>query len=60
MGLPQEIYEKLTDNQKAMLGFCSIPYANEQEGVDKKRGYDKLLPHVDDYKPKPKAEALSF
>ncbi len=60
MGLPQEIYEKLTDNQKAMLGFCSIPYVNEQEGVDKKRGYDKLLPHVDDYKPRPKAGVLDF
>ena len=59
MGLPQEIYEKLTDNQKAMLGFCSIPYPNEQEGVDKKRGYDKLLPHVDDYKPKVKTEVLN-
>jgi hypothetical protein len=49
-GLPQEIYEKLTDSQKAVLGFCSLPHLNEMEGVDMKRGYDSLLPHVSDYR----------
>jgi len=41
--LPQEIYEKLTDSQKAILGFCSIPYNDETEGIDMKRGYQSLL-----------------
>lgn len=48
--LPQEIYEKLTDNQKSILGFCSIPYNTEFEGIDNKRGYDSLLDNVNDYK----------
>lgn len=48
--MPQSIYEKLTSSQKAMCGFCSIPFPNEAAGVDMKRGYDLLLPHVDDYK----------
>jgi Phytanoyl-CoA dioxygenase (PhyH) len=47
--LPQEIYEKLTDSQKAILGFCSIPYNNESEGIDMKRGYDSLLADVSRY-----------
>jgi len=40
--LPQEIYQKLTDSQKAILGYCSIPYDNEFVGVDMKKGYDSL------------------
>lgn len=48
--LPQEIYDKLTDNQKSILGFCSIPHNTEFEGVDMKRGYDSLLKNVSDYK----------
>jgi hypothetical protein len=48
--LPQEIYKKLTDSQKAILGFCSIPYDNESEGIDMKRGYDSLLADVSQYR----------
>ncbi len=48
--LPQEIYEGLTDNQKAVLGYCSLPYADEMAGIDMKRGYDSLLPRVADYR----------
>ena len=48
--LPQEIYDKLTDSQKAVLGFCSIPYNNEFEGIDMKRGYDSLLKDVSGYR----------
>jgi ectoine hydroxylase-related dioxygenase (phytanoyl-CoA dioxygenase family) len=40
--LPPEIYHKLSEKQKAVLGFCSIPFNNEFEGIDLKRGYDKL------------------
>ena len=50
--LPQEIYERLTPPEKAVLGFCSLPYANEMEGIDMKRGYDSLAPRVSDYRRK--------
>ena len=40
--LPQEIYDTLTDSQKAVLGFCSVPWRDETEGIDMKRGYDEL------------------
>ena len=48
--LPQEIYEKLSDKEKAVLGFCSIPYSDETEGVDMKRGYDSLAADVAAYR----------
>ncbi len=40
--LPDEIYQQLTDSQKAVLGFCSFPYDDETDGIDMKRGYDDL------------------
>lgn len=46
--LPQEIYAELTPSQKAVLGFCSLPFATEGEGIDMKRGYDLLPERVDD------------
>jgi hypothetical protein len=48
--LPQEIYEQLTDSQRAILGFCSIPARDETTGIDLKRGYDDLLPDVTGYR----------
>ena len=56
--LPQEIYDKLTDNQKAIIGFCSIAYNDEQEGIDRKRGYDTLLENVEDYRYKRQPEVV--
>lgn len=50
--LPQHIYEQLSDNEKAIVGFCSISYNDETEGIDRKRGYDTLLEHVEDYRGK--------
>ncbi len=48
--LPQDIYDQLTNREKAILGFCSVPYDNETYGIDMKRSYD-LLPHqVADYR----------
>ncbi len=47
--LPQHIYEQLTPNQKAILGFCSIPHDDETAGIDLKRGYDSLRENVDEY-----------
>jgi ectoine hydroxylase-related dioxygenase (phytanoyl-CoA dioxygenase family) len=47
--LPEEIYKSLTDNQKVLLGFCSIPPKNETERLNFKGGYKELLPSVADY-----------
>lgn len=47
--LPQQCYERLTDSQKAVMGFCSVPNYDETHGIDMKCGYDALLPHVADY-----------
>lgn len=48
--LPQEIYDQLTDSQKAVLGFCSIPFGTETDGIDMKRDYDSLLKDVAGYR----------
>jgi len=48
--LPQNIYEKLTDKQKAILGFCSVPFNNEYDGIDLKSGYENLHTDVSEYK----------
>jgi ectoine hydroxylase-related dioxygenase (phytanoyl-CoA dioxygenase family) len=48
--LPQDIFAQLTDKQKSILGFCSIPYNTENEGIDLKRGYDKIFDDVSQYK----------
>jgi hypothetical protein len=48
--LPQENFEKLTNSQKAILGYCSLPYNDETESIDMKRGYDSLLADVSGYR----------
>lgn len=48
--LPQEIYDQLTDSQKAVMGFCSVPYDDETCGIDMKRGYELLPKKVEDYR----------
>jgi ectoine hydroxylase-related dioxygenase (phytanoyl-CoA dioxygenase family) len=48
--VPQEIYETLSDSQKAVLGFCSVPYPDETFGIDMKRNYDLLPQKVADYR----------
>jgi hypothetical protein len=40
--LPTEISARLTNSQKAVLGFYSMPFAHEFEGIDMKRGYDEI------------------
>ncbi len=42
--LPDEIYAQLTDRQKALMGFCSIPPVDETERINTKCGYDVLKP----------------
>lgn len=48
--LPQEIYNELTDRQKSVLGFCSVPYDDESFGIDMKRSYELLPEKVEDYR----------
>jgi ectoine hydroxylase-related dioxygenase (phytanoyl-CoA dioxygenase family) len=48
-GLPQAIYDALSDRQKALLGFTSIPYPDEGVGIDYRRGFDALRDRVEDY-----------
>lgn len=48
--MPQGNYERLTDKQKSILGFCSVPWNTEYEGIDLKRGYDTLEKDVTKYK----------
>lgn len=40
--LPSEIYNQLSDTQKAVLGFCSTPFNDESEGIDIRKGYADL------------------
>lgn len=43
--LRQEIFDQLDDEQKAVLGFCSVPYKDEFSGIDFRLGYDDLPEH---------------
>jgi ectoine hydroxylase-related dioxygenase (phytanoyl-CoA dioxygenase family) len=45
---PREFYDRLTLAQKAVLGFCSVPYNNEFEGIDFKKGYEHLAASVNE------------
>jgi ectoine hydroxylase-related dioxygenase (phytanoyl-CoA dioxygenase family) len=48
--MPQEIYDQLTDRQRAVMGYCSVPYDDEKIGIDMKRSYDLLPEKVRNYK----------
>jgi len=47
--LPDQIYCSLTDEQKALLGFCSIPPRDERERINTKCGYESLKSSVSEY-----------
>ncbi len=48
--LPQELYDQLSDQEKSVLGYCSVPYDNEARGIDMKRSYALLPQRVADYR----------
>ena len=48
--VPQNIYDRLTNSQKAVLGYCSLPHNDETQGVDMKRGYDSFEADVAAYR----------
>jgi len=41
-GIPDSIFSQLSDRQKALCGYCSVPPVDESEGTDQKRGYDAI------------------
>lgn len=40
--IPSHIFDALSDRQKALMGFCSVPPASEFVSVDPRRGYDVI------------------
>ena len=48
-GLPEEIYAALSDEERSLLGYCSIPPTNEHQRISMKIGYEELKPRVSDY-----------
>lgn len=48
--LTQELYDQLSDREKGVLGYCSVPYDNEFHGIDMKRNYSLLPQRVSDYR----------
>jgi hypothetical protein len=47
--IDNSIYQKCSDEQKQLLGFCSIPPKDEFSRNNTKCGYDFLKKNVDDY-----------
>ena len=48
--LPQKYYSELSSEERSILGYCSIPYETEYQGIDLKRGHNQLLEQVESYK----------
>ena len=48
--LPEEYYARLTNEEKAIMGYCSIPPRDESDRIDLKGGYEDLRPRVADYR----------
>ena len=49
--LPQPVYDALNDDERAILGFCSMPPRDEYQRTDMKSGHADLRPRVSDYQP---------
>lgn len=47
--LPEKIYESLSNEEKSILGFCSIPPATELDRINTKSGYETLKKSVKEY-----------
>ena len=35
---------QLEDRERAVLGYCTVPYRDEYDGIDMKRGYEEMAP----------------
>ena len=49
--LPQAVYDALSDDERAIFGFCSMPPRDEYQRTDMKSGHGELRPRVADYRP---------
>jgi len=47
--LPEEFYARMTNEQKQLIGYCSMPPESEFDRINIKCGYDFLKPTVADY-----------
>jgi len=47
--LPQTIYEALSNDEKAILGYCSMPPRDEFDRLDIKAGHSDLKSNITDY-----------
>jgi hypothetical protein len=49
-GLSEKMFSSLSQQQKALLGFLSLPPKDETEKVSLKQGYSDLLSSINDYR----------
>jgi hypothetical protein len=49
-GTPEEIFEEMNEQQKALLGFLSLPPVDEEQKVVLKEGYDSLMQDINSYR----------
>ena len=47
--LPEDIYRQLTDEEKGVMGYCSIPPFDEYERIDIKSGFSDLKATVAEF-----------
>lgn len=50
LGMPEEIYNELNSQQKALCGFLSLPPSNQFDRVNLKQGYSSLEKNIKDYR----------
>ena len=48
--LPQGVYDQMSPRERAVMGYCSVPYDDETCGIDMKRSYELLPEKVEDYR----------
>jgi hypothetical protein len=48
-GMNEKIYSQCTDEQKQLLGFCSIPPIDPMERTNTKCGYEFLKSSIAEY-----------
>ena len=48
-GLPEHIYQALNNEQKALIGYCSIPPLCDEERITRGQSYEQLKPRPQDF-----------
>lgn len=49
-GTPEPLYAEMSNDQKALMGFLSLPPKNDSEKISIKEGFEGLRPTVADYR----------